>query len=126
MSALRVHFGARPCASNVERKGGKLRGKVQHHEPHLPCTGRATPSVNGPRARCSRRGGRPCFSGGIAAQRGSSCQRISRRAATERCLAACVCDLVRVSDPGGQNTARSSLPCAREGEPNPLGSETEV
>lgn len=35
MGALCVHVDAQPCASNPERKGGKLRDKVQHNEPSL-------------------------------------------------------------------------------------------
>lgn len=127
MSALCLSYGAQPRAWNLERKGEKLRNKVQHNDPptssssaqhRSTITGLSTVGVR-EAARV-----RACSPEGIAAQGGSelSASDITRRAVTERaaaqpniqrCSATCMCATMRVSETEEQNAARVPLSCVR-------------
>lgn len=89
MGALCVHVDAQPCASNPERKGGKLRDKVQHNEPSLRAQYKP-PRVSTVRVRDATGGGgvRGVLEGSrLSEGQELSASDITWRAATERAAA---------------------------------------
>lgn len=136
MSALCVCWRT---AMRIE-SGEKRRKAVQHNEPAPLPRAQAKPSHH----KCQRSacvlqaGGVRAVLQGSRLSVGQSCQRqispgelrpsaLPLRKNIYRSLAACMCDLMRVSETGEQNAARISLPSpVRNRTYNPLGSKTEI